>query len=250
MDCGKTREIGSRPNPMASSGELSDLLVLPTGGGAQRGVGETFTADAHTGTANASVPLDLPRGRNGLTPDPRLAYSSGEGNGPFGVGWRLSLPAITRTARRGVPRYRDGDVFVLSGYEDLVPVETVGPGRTRHRPRTEGLFALIDRLRDADGDRWEVRSRDGLVHTYGTARPAGAPPTWSDPAALRKPGAGADGVFSWLLTETRDPFGNVVAYEYASDPGPDPGRRGAQTVTMRLAGAHPTPREQSTSRRR
>src|SRR5689334_7788272 len=100
---------------MIASSDLSGLLALPTGGGAQRSIGETFRTDAHMGTAHASLPIALPRGRNGLTPDLTLAYSSGEGNGPFGVGWRLSVPAVTRATRRGVPRYHDEDVFVLSG---------------------------------------------------------------------------------------------------------------------------------------
>ncbi len=47
-------------------------------------------------------------------------YSSGNGNGIFGLGWQLALPRITRRTEKGLPRYDDGDVFVLSGSEDLV----------------------------------------------------------------------------------------------------------------------------------
>jgi hypothetical protein len=62
-------------------------------------------------------------GRNGFQPQLALAYSTGQGNGPFGLGWNLSIPALTRRTEKGVPRYADRDVFVLSGAEDLVPVE-------------------------------------------------------------------------------------------------------------------------------
>ena len=204
------------------------------GAEAQHGIGENFVADAHTGTANASVPLDLPRGRNGLTPDLRLAYSSGEGNGPFGVGWRLSVPAVARATRRGVPRYRNEDVFVLSGYEDLVPVETPGPGRTRHRPRTEGLFALIDRVRDADGDRLGgPHPRRAGAHLRDRAARRGAaglerPRRRAQARRVCRPG------LLLVLTETRDPFGNVVTYEYAADPGPDPARPWNQRYLTRV----------------
>ena len=106
------------------------VISLPSGGGAIGGLGETFSADLFTGTGNFSVPITLPAGRNGLAPQLSLGYSTGNGNGPFGLGWALSLPGVARKTSRGVPRYRmhagigDGpaDVFMLSGAEDLVPV--------------------------------------------------------------------------------------------------------------------------------
>jgi len=63
--------------------------------------------------------------RSGFGPLLSLGYDSGSGNGPFGFGWSLSLPAITRKTDNGLPLYRDAeesDVFILSGAEDLVPV--------------------------------------------------------------------------------------------------------------------------------
>lgn len=81
-----------------------------------------------------TVPIATSPGRNGFGPELSLSYDSGAGNGPFGFGWSLSLPAITRKTDKGLPRYRDwssdpqeADVFVLSGAEDLVPVLRQGP---------------------------------------------------------------------------------------------------------------------------
>ena len=86
------------------------VISLPSGGGAIGGLGETFSADLFTGTGNFSVPITLPAGRNGLAPQLSLGYSTGNGNGPFGLGWALSLPGVARKTSRGVPRYRsDGD---------------------------------------------------------------------------------------------------------------------------------------------
>src|SRR6185437_8967162 len=87
----------------------------------------------------------------------------GIGNGPFGLGWALSLPGVARKTSRGVPRYRNdssaadepSDTFVLAGAEDLVHVSSSHPGRARYRPRTEGLFARIEHVQDATGDYWE-----------------------------------------------------------------------------------------------
>ena len=193
-------------------------LSLPRGGGAQHGIGETFTPDLHTGTANATVPIVIPPGRNGVQPELVLRYSSGAGNGAFGLGWSLATRAVTRKTASGVPLYDDArDRFLLSGVEDLVPVSGAPAGAQRYRPRTEGRFALVDHLTSGT-DHWEVRSPDGSVNVYGTPRPSGAPTTWADPAALPSP---TGRIFSWHLSETRDSFRNRIAYGYRRDGGRD-----------------------------
>jgi hypothetical protein len=84
-----------------------------------RGIGETFAPDLHTGTGNFTVPLVLPPGRNGFQPDIELVYSTGHGNGPFGLGWSLSIPGIARKTTRGVPRYDGGDVDLYDWMSDV-----------------------------------------------------------------------------------------------------------------------------------
>ena len=98
-------------------------VSLPKGGGAIRGIGEKFAANPVTGTGSMSVPIATSPGRSGFGPQLSLIYDSGAGNGPFGFGWSLSLPAITRKTDKGLPQYLDAeesDVFILSGAEDLV----------------------------------------------------------------------------------------------------------------------------------
>jgi RHS repeat-associated protein len=204
------------------SAGLADLISRPSGGGAVQGIGEKFAPDLFTGTGNFSIPLAIPPGRNGLQPQLALSYSTGQGNGPFGLGFDLGVPDVRRKTSSGVPRYRDSsgdlarlearDVFVLSGAEDLVPV-TETPVVTTYRPRTEGLFARIEHHHDPARrhDFWRVHTRSGHVHTYGTPGAAG-----SDPAALADPRRGAR-VFRWALARSADPFGNVVDYEYLRD---------------------------------
>jgi hypothetical protein len=63
---------------------------------ALHGIGEKFSPDLHTGTANLTVPLSVPPGRGGFEPQLAPAYSAGNGNGPFGVGWALGVPGIVR----------------------------------------------------------------------------------------------------------------------------------------------------------
>ena len=200
-------------------------ISLPKGGGAIRGIGEKFTANPVTGTGSMTVPIAVSPGRMGFGPELALAYDSGAGNGPFGFGWMLGLPAITRKTDKGLPRYRDaeeGDVFLLSGAEDLVPElgadgrrledQAVAPGYTvhRYRPRLEKAFARIERwTRLSDGDvHWRTLSRDNILTLYG--RDAGS--RVFDPADPRR-------VFSWLISETRDDRGNAALYDYKSEDG-------------------------------
>ena len=107
-------------------------IALPRGEGAIRGIGEKFAANPVTGTGSMTVPIATSPGRAGFGPQLALSYDSSAGNGPFGFGWNLSLPAITRKTYKGLPQYRDteeSDVFILSGAEDLVPVLVEVGGR-------------------------------------------------------------------------------------------------------------------------
>src|SRR5262245_52309316 len=148
-------------------------------------MGEKFAANPVTGTGSMSVPIATSAGRSGFGPQLSLSYDSGSGNGPFGFGWSLALPSITRKTDKRLPQYLDADnsdVFVLFGAEDLVPefrqdadgtwvADHAGHTRDadgfwvrdpagrllvhedefdgyrvrRYRPRIEGLFARIER---------------------------------------------------------------------------------------------------------
>ena len=203
-------------------------IQLPKGGGAIRGMDEKFTTNPATGTGSMSVPIATSPGRTGFGPQLFLSYDSGAGNGPFGLGWSLSLPSITRKTGDGLPRYRDAeesDVFLLSGAEDLIPVlvqdgqgawvreaPSIRPvgAKTyrvdRYRPRIEGLFARIERWTDTDDTGevfWRSISRDNITTWYGKT----AESRVADPS-------GAGRIFAWLICESHDDRGNAIVYGY------------------------------------
>src|SRR6266480_256327 len=211
-----TADSGSTPLPSIS---------LPKGGGAIRGIGEKFGANPVTGTGSMTVPIATSPGRSGFGPQLSLSYDSGSGNGPFGFGWSLSLPSITRKTDKGLPKYWDPgkpDVFILSGTEDLVPTlmpdgsrfedSTTMPGYTihRYRPRIEGLFARIECwTRRSDGDvHWCSVSRDNILTVYGQ----------DANSRIYDPENPAH-IFTWLICETRDDKGNAVLYYYKPEDG-------------------------------
>ncbi|MEU1596502.1 SpvB/TcaC N-terminal domain-containing protein [Streptomyces sp. NPDC005708] len=225
--------------PKAASGEASfavsaPSLTLPKGGGAIRGIGERFAANPVTGTGSVSVPIATSPGRSGFGPQFSLSYDSGAGNGPFGFGWSLSLPSITRKSEKGLPQYLDAvdsDIFILSGAEDLVPVlradgtrfrdDTTAPGFVihRYRPRVEGLFARIERWSKigSPGDvHWRSISKDNILTLYG----------YDTNSRIADP-LDASRIFSWLICESRDDKGNGIRYLYKNEDGtyqPRPGQ--------------------------
>lgn len=226
-------EVGANTKAKAS---LADGLRVrppaispPTGGGAIPGMGETFAVDPLTGGGAMSVPITTSPGRSGFGPALALSHASGNGNGPFGLGWRLSLPAITRKSGRGLPRYQDdsaSDVFILSGAEDLAPSPPGGddpcapPTRALdgkqyriacYRPRVEGLFAKIERwtnLADPGDVVWFSISKDNILSVYGKDENSRI----VDPGDARR-------IFSWLLCETRDDKGNALVCQYKPEDG-------------------------------
>lgn len=201
--------------------------TLPKSGGAIRDIGEKFSANPATGAASMSIPVFTSGGRGGFHPELALQYDSGKGNGPYGVGWSLSVPAISRRTDKGLPRYFDAqesDTFILSGAEDLVPALTASGARDefdsvdpstgtpyhviRYRPRVESSYARIERwIRQPDGDlHWRSITKSNTASIYGRGTQARV----ADPEQPRR-------VFSWLLEETRDGKGNVIHYEYVPE---------------------------------
>jgi RHS repeat-associated protein len=223
---------GEKKNASAGAASLHvPSLTFPKGGGAIRGIGEKFAANAVTGTGTVSVPIATSPGRSGFGPALSLSYDSGAGNTPFGLGWNLSLPCVTHKTNKGLPEYDhpvESHVFVLTDVEDLVAVlvqpaggpwvrEVVPPrvvgGITyridRYRPRTEGLFSRIELWTNVTAPQdcfWRSISRDNITTWYGRTQNSRI----ADPADATR-------IFSWLICESYDDKGNVIAYEYKQE---------------------------------
>ena len=167
--------------------------TLPSGSGTLRGIGETFQSATFTGTATLSIPIPTSPCR-GFEPTLALKYSSGTGNGLFGLGFALTIPNIPRKTEKGAPRYDGSDTFLLANANDLVPALALHKGVwsadeitlaggadgaksshiRRFRPRTEGLFAAIEaHTRMEDGDlHWQVTDRHNATNVYGRSEQA------------------------------------------------------------------------------
>ena len=204
-------------------------ISLPKGGGAIKGIGETFEANPFSGTANLSIPIYVSPARN-LTPEVNLDYSSGSGNGIFGIGFSLSLPYISRRTEYRIPRYDNTDTFILSNGINLVPLQILSENRewvtaksqvqeteggptwtvTVYLPQIEGSFPKIELWVLDEGEvyesYWKVVSKENITSIYGR----------SEDARIADPGDRSH-VSQWLIEESRDAFGNKVLYSYKQE---------------------------------
>src|SRR5436305_1389282 len=185
-----TTSMSTSQEPSETNRNPLPAIALPKGGGAIRGVGEKFAANPVTGTGSITVPLAVSPGRSGFGPQLSLSYDSGAGNGPFGFGWTLSLPAISRKTDKGLPQYLDAeesDVYILSGAEDLVPVLSPAGGRSEAGPS--------EVVREYAEAHYEERDRDPAKpeaeHHRFVRAPSSPPSSWAvrpDPSSSPRAG--------------------------------------------------------------
>ncbi|OFX84020.1 MAG: hypothetical protein A2W99_03275 [Bacteroidetes bacterium GWF2_33_16] len=203
-------------------------ITLPKGGGAIKGIEEKFQVNSDTGTSSFSLPIPLSPSRSDFVPSIGLNYNSGLGNSPFGLGWQLAIPSITRKTEKKLPEYKDGvdsDIFILSGAEDLVPLLEKQPDGSwlkynkqksengisytvrRYRPRIEGLFARIEKWtvtnpgqskKKIGESHWRTITKNNVHSYYGDSPESRI----SDPKD-------ANHVFEWLLARNHDDKGNI-----------------------------------------
>lgn len=201
--------------------------ALPKGGGAIQSIGDGLGAIGSSGTASCEIPLPISPGR-GYAPALALRYSSAQGNGVFGLGWKLSLPTVSRRTQMGVPAYTRDDLFIGPDGEVLMPERNRTTGviessqklysdgtRQRehmvvcYRPRIETAFNLIEHWSSATDDPgfWLIHNADGTQQLFGKTPSARR----ADPDALSHVG-------EWLLEESMNPHGEHIVYEYSADP--------------------------------
>ena len=176
------------------SGTSPGLSALPNGGGGTSSLGDRFQPDLVRGSGSYAVSINCPKGPNELQPSLSLSYSTGSGNGSFGLGWRLNVLRIERRSDRGIPNYTDDDTFVIGDAEILVSV-----GNKRYRPKTDTKGWKIERV----GDAWQIQTGDGKTMRFGQT-----------PASRE---ANGTRVFAWYLDEERDAAGNTIVYSYLRD---------------------------------
>lgn len=177
--------------------------VVSNPGNEEKAVGQLAggLSVSHQGSANYSVPIDVPAGVNGLKPNLALGYDSSAGNGVVGVGWYLSgLSTIARCATN----------IVLDGYIDGVDFDgndqlCMDGERLKYKGGNKYrtiMKSVIEVEQDYTGfSTFIVRDGDGTTREYGNN---GSYILNNDSSAAH----------TWLLTKRSDVYGNEINYNY------------------------------------
>lgn len=214
---------GAPPRAVSASGEgaaadaagriKAAAIALPKAGGAIKGIGADFQNGGFTGAATLSIPIPTTSCRGG-TPSLALQYQSGGGNGTYGLGFAVGLPAITCQTSKGQPRYDGSDIFLLPDGTPMVRDPAVPVGyRDGHevvtyRPRLESGFSLIEHWVDGASRKsfWRILASDNSQTFFGR----------DDGSRIADPLAPTH-IFSWLVDAELMARGDAITYRYRAE---------------------------------
>lgn len=167
------------------------------------------------GGAIYSIPIPLPEGLGGITPQLNITYNSQSHNGLLGWAWDLSgISSITRT---GKTNYHDGtaapvnyshDRFCLDGQRLLkVGTGSYGDHGTSYRTEQDQLCKVISYHESgiSGPSYFKVWTADGRIYHYGSSE---------DSKALVN---SQHYVSIWLLKKVEDGNGNSMEYHYCNE---------------------------------
>ncbi|MBC2734071.1 MAG: hypothetical protein HF981_06910 [Desulfobacteraceae bacterium] len=158
---------------------------------------------AFTGAAQYTIPMEVPPGRAGMTPEINLAYNSYLDNGWLGVGWSLGMGSIQQATKLGLDYSETDFVYVKDGRrEELVPRDDWGTDT--YGAKIEGTFTLY--FFNAATGGWEASAKDGRRYYFGTSTSSRK----EDPVDPNR-------VFQWCLDRVEDPNGNFYSISYVKD---------------------------------
>jgi RHS repeat-associated protein len=186
---------------------------------------------SQSGTAEYSIPIQVPPGIAGMAPQLVFRYSSDSNNGLLGIGWNLEgLSSIIRCpATLAQDNLIDGvdfdsnDKFCLDGQR---LIQTAGSGSDEYGSytaeyRTEvNTFSRIRSYGTAGSGpaSFRVKTRSGEIMEYGVSSSPNDELLNSSPSpASRVEAEGRSDVLVWALSKVVDTSGNYMTISYTEN---------------------------------
>jgi hypothetical protein len=203
---------------------LSMLIAAP--GHAQMTVTKGSSKVTSTGAFQYVVPLPVPVGRNGLTPNLSFIYDSNLGNGDFGLGWALGgMSMITRCPRTLAQdgyidsvKFLSTDAYCLDGHR-LIPVKGLnGDAGTEYRTEIDAIDSITSSgsytFYNSNGGptNFTVKTKSGLTIFYGSgvANQADVLTMGNSTPGKNNP------IRGWAISEIRDRYYNQIIFYYTN----------------------------------
>jgi hypothetical protein len=181
------------------------------------------------GTANYSIPIEMPQGVAGMQPELSLNYSSQSGNGYLGLGWSIGgLSAIHRCPAtlaqdgvRGSVNLDQDDKYCMDGQRLIVIDDgTYGDVGQEYRTEIDGISKItsVGGALETGPWYWVVKTKAGLTMEFGATNDSNRD-TLPDNVAVRiVPGSGIYFPhINWKLNKVTDATGNEITYSYYKD---------------------------------
>jgi hypothetical protein len=135
----KPAPSGARTSNAGNESSAPPAISLPKGGGALRSIDEQFTVNAANGICVLSIPLPFSKARSDVGLNLSLDYNSGSGNGAFGLGWNIQVPAIQRRTDKQLPRCPRGPpISYTEGRANKRPAKAPVLHHMRKKPSLAG----------------------------------------------------------------------------------------------------------------
>lgn len=202
--------------------EIDPMMVVPPSAGITGGpnptvdngvvgtIGGTVNVSA-LGGAVYSIPIMMPQGIGGMTPNIAVTYNNQTGNGLLGWGWNLSgLSSIVRT---GQTLYHDNnetavnfvdDRYLLDGNRLMLCSGTYGGNNSIYKTEIDEMSKIVAYSEGYNGpSRFVVYKKDGTIWEYG----------YTDDSRI-EPQNRNDVVLTWLVNKISDRDGNSIVFHY------------------------------------
>ncbi len=212
-----SKSAKARSGLLLSAVAAAGLLLSGVSASAQTtvaGVTPGSLAVDETGAANYRLPIEVPPGVAGLSPDLSLLYRHRKKNGILGVGWVLDgVSVIERCGRtiaqdgaRGGINYDADDRFCLDN-ERLVSIAgTYGDNGAEYRTEIQSFSKIVSYGTAGNGPQsFKVWTKSGQILEYGNT------------ADSRVEVPGQSDARYWALNKVSDRYGNEMTFSYAED---------------------------------
>lgn len=190
-------------------------------GGASNGIvgkiADDFSVNPN-GLVNYNIPINVPPGSGGMTPQLSLTYNSTQSTGLLGSGFELTgLSVINRAPAnkhidgglegKGYVDFSNSDKFMLDGQRLILISSTYNATSWEYRTENNS-FSQIIATGGTQGspEKFTVKTKSGLVYHYE-----------NNTAPLTRSASAANTSLFWLLTKVSDTKGNYFTVSYSKD---------------------------------